>query len=85
MRGNLELQGYQIVALDNLAARPTAWFKHKDGRVVELPADSYCLNYYLTKGLVLVNNNSENESPEAVTPQKVGQKRKKRKSKGGKR
>ncbi|KKN73870.1 hypothetical protein LCGC14_0396720 [marine sediment metagenome] len=48
-------QGYEIRELDNLATIPKAFFQHKDGRVVELPADPRNLNYYLRKGLIRVD------------------------------
>jgi hypothetical protein len=48
-----------------LKERPTAMFRHKDGRIVRLPADTYSLAYYLKKGLVLVDENA-GEEPKAI-------------------
>jgi hypothetical protein len=47
-------KGYKVERLSAVKKRPVAYFRHKDGRVVQLPADPYSLNYYLEKGLVLV-------------------------------
>lgn len=49
------LRGFAIEELPNLAHAPYATFRHKDGRIVRLPADPYSLNHYLAKGLVLVD------------------------------
>ena len=52
----LKLQSAGFVIVEVPAATiPKAWFKHKDGRIVELPADMRSLRYYQNKGLVLVN------------------------------
>jgi len=87
MKGNtLVLGGYSIEELPNLRSVPYAFYRHKDGRVVRLPADPYSLNHYLKKGLVIV---SENDSPagEEVVPAKPAGKpikrRVRRKSKKG--
>jgi hypothetical protein len=52
----LEIKGYQIEEIP-VQERPYLFYKHKDGRIVRLPADPYSLKYYLSKGLVVVPEN----------------------------
>jgi len=63
---------YSVEMLPPQKIRPFATYKHKDGRVVHLPADPYSLNHYLKKGLVLVNPVETNDKP----PKKRGRPRK---------
>ena len=57
---------YSIEELKNLKSREYLMYRHKDGRVVRLPADPYSLQHYLQKGLVVVKD----EIPEeAVLPE----------------
>jgi hypothetical protein len=70
-------KGYGIEMLPDLKKRPMLTFKHKDGRIVTLPADPYSLNYYLSKGLVLVPPPPDKPKKKRGRPRKL--------EKGGKR
>lgn len=70
----LQLQSGGFLVKENevpVVSMPKAWFRHKDGRVVELPADKRCLRYYLGKGLVL----AEEPKEEAPKPKRKTKKR----------
>ena len=56
MKGDtLSIKGYSVEELPNLKTRAWALYRHKDGRVVRLPADPIALHYYQRKGLVLLD------------------------------
>ena len=62
---------------DTLKQCPHAFYRHKDGRVVRLPADAYSLNHYLQKGLVIVEE-------EVVSIKRKPRKARRKTKKGGK-
>lgn len=65
-KDTLLISGYSIEEIPNLDRQPFAWYRHKDGRIVWLPADAYSLRHYLGKGLVLVPIKTNEQAPPEI-------------------